>query len=294
MFKSIITIILLLSSLANSSQAEFTQEKFIKLRNKLNALVLPYGSKVGLCFIDLQNGKELQINGKNKFPAASVAKLPVMATGFHLAESGKLDLGKRVKFEEGDKLDGSGVLRWMKAGNTYTIKNLIRLTIVLSDNTATRLAVRQIGLEEINNYLQKQELNDTSVVDETMLNDPATTQDYNITTPCDMARLMALIKNSAYFSAESKKQMLAYMKFQRYRWGIWKGVPKGIVVANKTGNLDGVLNDVGIIYAPSGNYVLSIFTKGIEKKSAARKLINKISKVVYGVYESVSILSEKN
>ncbi|OGB87887.1 hypothetical protein A3H38_05795 [candidate division WOR-1 bacterium RIFCSPLOWO2_02_FULL_46_20] len=288
MFKVIIAIILLVCSLANSSQAEFTQAKFTKLRQKLDALVLPYGVKVGLCFIDLQNGKELQINGKNKFPAASVAKLPVMATGFHLAESGKLDLGQKVKFKEKDKLAGSGVLRWMKAGNAYTIKNLIRLTIVLSDNTATRMAVRQIGLEEINNYLKKCGLNDTVIVDDTMLNDPALTQNYNTTTPYDMARLVALIKNSAYFSAASKKQMLAYMKFQRYRWGLWKGVPKGIKIANKTGNLDRVLNDVGIVYAPSGNYALAIFTHGFQKNKTARKVINEISKVVYTVFESAN------
>jgi beta-lactamase class A len=80
--------------------------------------------------------------------------------------------------------------------------------------------------------------------------------------------------------------MLDYMRHQKYRWGLWRGVPPGIQIANKTGNLDGVLNDVGVIYSPAGNYILSVFTYGMKKKEA-RVLINNISAAVFESYTGI-------
>jgi beta-lactamase class A len=270
---------LLALCLSASSQAAFTKN----MGQKLQKLAAPYQNKVGIYLIDLKSGSNFQINGHNRFPAASVAKLAVMATAYHLAESGKLNLDKRIVLQNSDKLSGSGVLRWMKAGNVYSIRNLIRLMIVHSDNTATKMIVDEIGLDEIRGYLKKIKLNDTIIPDRTMLKE-GPGEEINLASPENIARLCADIKNLRGFSYGSAREMLSYMKRQKYRWGIWRGVPKGIQIADKTGNLERVLNDVGIVYSPAGNYVISIFTFGFAKKSEARKLINKISEVVYKDY----------
>ncbi len=283
MKKLLLFTVLVLSVLAGVSTAEFNTASLFRLNSALRPILKPYGDKVGICFIDLETGRELQINGNKAFPAASVAKVPVMTAAYHLAEQGRLDLNKLVVFEESDKLEGSGVLRWMKADRQYTLKNLIRLMIVLSDNTATKLVVEEVGYDNVNNYLAEQGLHKTEVVDKTMLNEP-TSEAVNRTTPANMARLVGMIEKGGYFAKESSEKMLAYMHNQRYRWGIWQGVPRGVKIANKTGNLDGVLNDVGIVYSPAGNYILSVFTCGLEKEAEARELINKISKAVYETY----------
>ena len=276
MSKVILTL-LLIACLSSSSQAKLTKVKLKAMSQKLQKLAAPYKNKIGIYFIDLMTGSKLQINGHKKFPAASTVKIGVMAAAYHMAESGKLNLDKRLILRNSDKLSGSGVLRWMKAGNVYSIRNLIRLMIVHSDNTATKMLIDHIGQDKINRYLKKIKLNDTRIVDRTMLNE----DEVNLTSPENMARLCAEIKKQNFFSYKSAREMLSFMKRQKYRWGIWKGVPRGIQIANKTGNLDKVLNDVGIVYSPSGNYVISIFTYGFEKKSDARKLINRISEVVY-------------
>lgn len=282
MLKIILSTILFCSLLANSLYAEFSVARLFQLSKKINPLVLPYGKKVGLCFIDLETNRELQINGYRKYPAASVAKMPVMATAFHLAESGKLNLDHTILFQEKDKLIGSGVLRWMKGGKKYSIRNLVRMMISLSDNTATKMVADKIGAANINSYIKKLGLQGTRIVDNTMLNEPSS-EGVNLTTPQDMAYLCRMIQKTSYFNSKSTNQMLAFMKNQRYRWGICKGVPKGTEVANKTGNHNGVANDVGIVYTPYGNYVLSIFTYGFAKKDA-RELINEISAAVYESY----------
>jgi len=253
------------------------------IRERLIKLTAPYDQRVGMAFIDLKSGWEFSINGSQEFPAASVAKVPVMAAAYHLADSGKLDLEQKILFKDSDKLEGSGVLRWMPGGKLYTLRNLIRLMIVLSDNTATKMVINAIGLASINDYLHSVGLSKTLINDPTMLNEPPL-PNINVTSPRDMACLLAKIKNYQGFSESSSKQMLSYMRNQRYRWGIWRGVPTGTAIADKTGNLEGILNDVGIVYTKRGNYVLSIFTRDFAKKSEARKLINEISRVVYEEY----------
>lgn len=262
--------------------AMLNKSSLLNLDHKLSQLLAPYGGRVGICFIDLKSGWELQINGRKKYPAASVIKLAVMAAAYHLSETGELDLGKKIRLEVKDKLGGSGVLQWMKPGREYTLWNLIRLMIVLSDNTATKMLVNEIGRGNINLYLRSIGLSQSYIVDDTMLNEPPLPM--NHTTPEEMALLLIKIQQARIFNSRSSAEMLSFMKNQRYRWGIWRGVPRGVIVADKTGEVGGVLNDAGIVYSPAGPYALSIFTDGFNKLREARLLINQVATTAYEAY----------
>jgi beta-lactamase class A len=202
-----------------------------------------------------------------------------------------LDLGGKIVFKESDKVGGSGVLQWMRPGKAYTLRNLCRLMIVLSDNTATRMLVDHIGQKRINNYLAGVGLPHTVVMDPTMLREPPASG-INQTTPAEMAYLIVQIKEGHGFSKKSSAEMLSYMKNQRYRWGIWRGVAPGTMVADKTGNLERIFNDAGLVYTRSGNYVLSVFTQGL-KKRPARELINQISRIAYEEYTGEKVIPAK-
>jgi len=253
------------------------------LATRVQRLTAPYGNKVGFTFIDLKSGRQLSVNGSREYPAASVAKVPVMACALHLSDLGQLNLKKKVLFRESDKLEGAGVLRWLPAGQEYTLWNLLRLMITLSDNTATRLAVNTVGTTEINSYVKELGLRQTRVIDPTMLVEPPATNN-NLTTPDEMAKVVAAIYCRRGFTKGAAKQMITWMNYQRYRWGIWRGVPPGTYVANKTGQLEGILNDVGIVYTKKGDYILSIFTWGFPKVREARILINELSRAAYEEY----------
>jgi beta-lactamase class A len=184
----------------------------------------------------------------------------------------------------------------MQPGNSYTTWNLIRLMIVLSDNVATRMIIDHLGMDRINAYLRSIGLTRTTVSDPTMLNElPAT--DVNLTTPLEMAYLIRIIKEGYGFSKKGSEEMLTFMRGSRYRWGIPRGIGNKAKVANKTGNLEGVYNDVGLVYTNKGNYVLTIFTKDFKgKRREARELINNISRAVYEEYtgEKIEIKSKSN
>ena len=273
--KKIVLAIILTALYAASALAD--------LQQKLERLAATTEGQVSIAFLDLKSSQEVSVNGDQPLPAASVAKVPVMCAAFHLADSGKLDLQRRLKFRESDKLEGAGVLRWMKAGQEYTLWNLVRLMITLSDNSATRLVVNTVGLPAIESYIKSSGLKQTRVIDPTMLVEPPALNN-NLTSASDMARQLVLIHNCRGFSKTSAKQMIAWLNYQRYRWGIWRGVPPGTYVANKTGHLDGVLNDVGLVYTKKGTYALAVLTAGFKNNSHARQLINDISRTVYEEY----------
>ena len=270
------------------TEAAFTAKKQKALGEKIAIITAANRDKVGYVFFDAKTGLGLQLNGTREFPAASVAKVAVMAAAYSLSDRGLLDLNQKIKFRESDKLGGSGVLQWMKAGKEYSLWNLIRMMIVLSDNTATKMVVDAIGMDEINQYLRAQKLNSTSIIDPTMLCE-SPSKNINLTSPYDMALIMLRIKKGQGFSSGAIKDMLSFLKNQRYRWGIWRGVPRGVKVADKTGNLEGILNDVGIVYTKYGDYILSIFTSGFKKQRDARIMINELSKATYEEYTGETI-----
>ncbi|MCX5751326.1 MAG: class A beta-lactamase-related serine hydrolase [Candidatus Saganbacteria bacterium] len=286
--KIIFTTILIIGLWASQAFAQFDTSEQNSLTERINDLLEPYGRKVGFTFIDLKSGWELSYNGSLEFPAASVAKVPVMAATYHLAEIGQVNLSQRVLVTNQDKLGGSGILQWLRGSRYYSLKNLVQLMITQSDNTATRLVVNHLSMEAINAYLKKIGLTKTKINDPTMLVEPPRTKN-NRTTPQEMAKLVIKIQSSDGFLPSSSKEMLYFMKTQRYHWGIWGGLPPGIYVANKTGNLDGILNDVGIVYTNSGNYAISVFTWGFKKQRDARKIVNELSKACFEEYTGIKV-----
>lgn len=286
--KRFFTIILLLCITVSAAGAVDP----LKLEAGLRGIVGRYGERVGLTLVDIKTGRSVSINGDRAFPAASVIKLPILAAVFKEAEDHKLSLEERIAMTEDKKLPGSGVLQWLKP-NTYTIWNLSRMMISLSDNTATHMLSDKLGLDAINAYCQAVNLKRTVVKDGTALVEPPSPV-ANYTSPQDMANLMLKIYNRDGFAEQSVKDMLAFMENQRYRWGICRPLPWRTKIANKTGNLDGVLNDVGIVFTPAGDYILSIFTNGFPKKREAREIINAVSAYVYEAYQPGKIVKSRS
>src|SRR5690606_38342577 len=103
------------------------------------------GIEAGLSIRHIESGEQLDINGAQPFPMASVFKIPILATaGLQLAQ-GKIDLNTRVALRDEDKSTGSGILPFFEAGVSPTIRDLLTLMIIISDNTATDMNVELLG-----------------------------------------------------------------------------------------------------------------------------------------------------
>lgn len=100
-------------------------------------------------------GPIVQIDSEEMFPLASVYKVPLLATLFHKVDEGKERLDRRIILKEIDKALGSGDLQYFRSGASLTVHDLCHLMIVHSDNTATDMVHRLVGLDAPNRYMRE-------------------------------------------------------------------------------------------------------------------------------------------
>ena len=117
------------------------------LKALLEPLIRNHRGEVSVMVQHLASGEEYSWQADTPRPAASLIKVATMVTAYQFADRDRLDLDQAVVLNDQDKVPGSGVLTEnFTAGLQISVRDLIRLMIRYSDNTATNLVVDQIGL----------------------------------------------------------------------------------------------------------------------------------------------------
>jgi beta-lactamase class A len=272
---------------------------------------------LGVAVRHLGTGEEANFNGDELFPTASVFKVPVIVELYRQVEVGRLSLEDKMVLKDSDKVPGSGILKELSEGLEVTIRDLSRLMMILSDNTATDLIVERVGKDNVNATMRKLGLKKTIVVADCrdMLFDLVGANDLheeektlglylkfakagtskgswslgtdrnNVTTPLEMNKLLSLIVEGKADGGVSCDAILATMeKCQTGEYRIPKFLPAEKVKMNrKTGSLPGIRNDIGVItiLATGEKYCISCFTKGVSDVYSAEETIAKVSRNVY-------------
>lgn len=249
--------------------------------------------KLGVYFMDLSTGAEVRYNAEDVFPSASVFKIFVLAELFRQIGSGRCALEDRYPLKSEDKAEGSGVLQLLEDGAELTLKDYATLMMILSDNTAADFLFKFTGRENIiRNVLEPLHLRATKCdltctdllaacyeiepgtrLEESLAarcgrgfrNAPAYTgglERNDETSPEDAAKVLELLYRGQWISPEWDAQAVKILKQCQTNGRIPKFLPVGTAVAHKTGTMDRVANDVGIVYSPKGDYILSLFYNG--------------------------------
>jgi len=275
---------------------------------------------LGLLFIDLRSGETVSVNPDKEMPAASTFKVFLLAEFLRQCESGKYDLMDRHVFDEKYISTGSGILCDLIPGMNLTLLDYARLMMMLSDNSATDYLYALVGRDSIQqNVIEAFQLTKTKCdypckqLIKTYY-DPThkkfqgkgnwrNTDDYlcltpenDSTSPNDMAKILKMAYDKTLFSPWVSEQMIDIMKRCHTNTRIPKELPKGVDVAHKTGTMDKVANDCGIIYTDKGDYILCLFYNGnvatqLEYDSNIKGrfsdgLLAQISKEIYDSYMS--------
>ena len=90
--------------------------------------------------------------------AASVIKLPILVEAFRALGAGELFPDELVTIRREDKLPSCGALSYMHDSLQVTVRDLLELMIILSDNTATNLVLDRVGLERVNETMRQMEI----------------------------------------------------------------------------------------------------------------------------------------
>jgi hypothetical protein len=112
--------------------------------------------------------------------------------------------------------------------------------------------------------------------------DPRADAALNVTTAADIAALYVMLLNGEIISRAASDEMLALLETQQINDRLPALLPAGTVVAHKTGNLEGLVHDAGVIFAPAGPVVVVVLTEDLDY-DAAVALIAAIGASAYEV-----------
>jgi beta-lactamase class A len=241
----------------------------------LRRLEEQHGGRLGIMAKHLGTGMVIRYRADERFPTASTIKLPIMTAYFHQVDQGKIDPNQRVTLTADDKKPGSGILQSMDAGMTMSLRDAVRLMIVLSDNTATNLVLDRLGathedrLAAVNTFLAGQGLKNTRLLNrlyswDTKKDTPeAVRYGIGVATPEDMVLLVEKLHARTLADTGSCREMLDILQGQFYDTMIPRFLPasecKYLNVAHKTGGINETKADVGLILSDRADIAIAVF-----------------------------------
>jgi beta-lactamase class A len=268
-----VLVVTLLSStcfLAAQTIAPSSETQALQL--KLQEIAKQHHGKVALFAENLKTGQSVVLNPDEVIQTASTIKLTALAEAAHQIKDGKKHLDDKVMLRPEDKVGGSGIFPFLRAPVQLSLEDVLTFMIVASDNTATNLAIDQLGLANINARSKALGLQNTYLYKKVYKPAegpmPADQKRFGLgkTTAREMAKVIESIQNCEVGDEALCKTMIEMLKNQQYRESIPRytetsdtsEVPSAI--ANKTGALDALRADVGIVYTKSGPIVISAYT----------------------------------
>ena len=215
-------------------------------------------------------------NPYKKVPAASIIKVPILMVLFEQMESGRVSMEGKYTLRNVDKVGGSGKLQHAAAGSSYTYGFLAREMIQLSDNVATNILIAKLGMDNIGEMLHRNGLVDTQLNRYMMDFEAIKKGKQNYTSPYEINQLFLMLLSGDYLSDDSRGQMIEILTECADNSGIPRDLPAGVDVAHKTGTLDYIRGDAGIIFGDK-TLVLSVFVENFKEQKEADEVIAKIS-----------------
>ncbi len=278
-----------------------TASSAAKLDSAVRAKISGFQGKVTLYAKNLATGESYNLNAEQPVRTASTIKLAIMTECFAEAAAGKLDLNEHLKVTADEKVSGSGIVQDLSVGDELPIRDMIDLMIVLSDNTATNLILNRIGGNAVNARMAELGLQETRVMRK-ILGDGNDLKPFpsGITeegakpenkkwgigrsSPMEMATLLEKIYRGQLVNKSSSDEMLAILKRQRDHDGLGRDM-KDVTVANKSGALDHLRSDVGILYVAGGPVVMAITVDDMPEinwtpENPGELLISQLSRIV--------------
>jgi beta-lactamase class A len=228
----------------------------------------------GIYVKSLETSEEIAIDADRQMETMSTIKIPLMVEVLEQIKAGKFALTDRYTFVQADSQPGTGTIQRLDPGAVMTIKDLITMMIIVSDNTATEVLYRMVGgPEAVNRRMDALGLKNTRAMNvpsrwfPSLRSAPTTEQFYRegkypfgLTTPREMGRLLEMMERGTLVDKNASDLMLRIMRGQLYRTRIPRYV-SGYTIPHKTGDfLPYVGDDVGMLEAPGRTIVISVFT----------------------------------
>jgi beta-lactamase class A len=250
------------------------------LAETLRARISGFEGTVSLYARNLDTGASIGIRESDPVRTASTIKLPIMAAVFDAVARGQARWTDPLTVTAAEKVSGSGIVASeLSDGVQLPLRDVLHLMIVLSDNTATNMILERFPADSVNAYLDRIGIRATRSMrkvrgDGSDLKAPAgfsaagklpENQKYGlgVSTPRDMVAILEKLERGELVGPEASREMIAVLKRCHADDGIRRRIHDP--VANKSGSLDALRSDVGIVYSKGGRIAMAITVDGMPK-----------------------------
>ena len=278
---------------------------------------------IGFYIEDLTTGITHEHNADQRFPTASICKVPVMIELFRQVEVGILSLDERYRLQANISTHGSGTLKLMEDAPELTLRDYCRLMIGISDNMATDFLLKVVGLESVNvtldalgfpntrtsvtlgryhyrmfgmddvpcnreNDVLQQKRVETHGTDFNSLSFQNSLEN-NVATPRDMGSILKQLHAGQVVSPQASATMIEMLKLCNDRRMIPRDLKPDIPIAHKIGSSGRIKGDVGLVFLPTGPLVVSVFALANDDGVRGDEAIAGISRLAVEAFSPESI-----
>jgi beta-lactamase class A len=259
-----------------------------KLRARVQAIDARLDGVLGVYVRDLETGATVELRPDEVFPTASSIKLAILYELYRQAEEGRIDLAE-VTRPPLPRVRGGGVLQELEGAVSLTWRDVAVLMIGWSDNEATNVLVRRLGLEAVNRRLDSVGLSRTRLRRLMMDLEAARRGDENVSTPREMARLAEIVARGQGLAPDRARDLLAVATVpdaasSRFR----RGLPEGTRAVSKPGELEGVRCEAAWVDVPGRPYSAAVMTTYLAREGDGEAAIAEISAAAYSAFDRLA------
>lgn len=236
--------------------AERTRRRALRRASSLHGVNDPFGplrarldathGVTGVVVAGVDGRPLFEQRAGEEFPAASVVKLPLVMTLHADAAEGRLRLD--APLEVGERVPGSGVLRLLRDVGPLTLRDLAMLAMSVSDNTATNLLIDAVGTARVRARLAEWGCR-RARLERKMYDLGAKARGLeNVMTPAETAGLLLRVLRGELVDRDTSDAVLALLDANQDATLLGRYLPEGTRLAHKSGWVEGVRNDAGIVW----------------------------------------------
>jgi beta-lactamase class A len=265
LLNSVLIVVLLLFASVDAFAQGDQATKEAALDARVRAEVSQFKGKVSLFAKNLDTGVTYDLGGDDRVPTASTIKIAVMVEAFARVAEGKAKWTDEVILTKEKKVGGSGILGEFGDGLHLTLRDAVNLMMTMSDNTATNLVIDVLSADAVNARMDSLGFKETRLMrrvfggGESAEGKKEESKRFGLgrTTPREMVAIMEKLERGEVISPVASKEMIELMKREQGTNGIWRELWR-IDKATKSGALDALRSNIGILYHPRGRIAIAI------------------------------------
>lgn len=276
----LLTIIIVYGRVSSKFSFEFKSNNLSKIVNEN----LPGNNGQYAVFIeDLGDGEIYSLRSLDSFPAASLYKVFLLAAVLKEIEDGGLRLEDVLSASKEHLVDILGKDEFgiddLPDQVEFTVEEAMVRIGRISDNFSSIMLGDKIGWDKV------QQMANELGAKNTFIKDPIQTSAE------DIALFFKKLYRREIISVKVSEEIEKYLALNQLNNRIPAGVPDGVKVIHKTGELSGVRHDAGIVYLANRPYVIVLMSKNLKYEDEGVKTLAKISKAIYDYFQDKSNLT---